>query len=88
MRKGDGADGQRAKVMGNFITEDEGEESSSLLNMYLTQWWRNNLPVGGEVNEITMTHKLTLSYSSWNIMGCMHTYIDRCMHNYVHTTYV
>ena len=28
VRKGDGADGQRAKVMGNFTTEDEGEESS------------------------------------------------------------
>ena len=29
VRKGDGADGQRAKFMGNFTTED-GEESSSL----------------------------------------------------------
>ena len=28
VRKGDGADGQRAKVMGNFTTNDEGEESS------------------------------------------------------------
>ena len=27
MRKGDGADGQRAKVIGNFTTESEGEES-------------------------------------------------------------
>ncbi len=26
MRKGDGADGQRAKVMGSFTTESEGEE--------------------------------------------------------------
>ena len=26
MRKGDGADGQRAKLMGNVTTEDEGEE--------------------------------------------------------------
>ena len=26
MRKGDGADGQRAKVMGSFTTEGEGEE--------------------------------------------------------------
>ena len=26
MRKRDRADGQRAKVMGNFTTEDEGEE--------------------------------------------------------------
>ena len=26
MRKGDGADGQRAKVMGHFTTEDAGEE--------------------------------------------------------------
>ena len=26
VRKGDGADGQRAKIMGNFTTEDEGEE--------------------------------------------------------------
>ena len=28
VRKGDGADGQRAKVMGNFTTEDSGEEYS------------------------------------------------------------
>ena len=27
VRKGDGADGQRAKVMGNFTTECEGKES-------------------------------------------------------------
>ena len=27
VRKGEGADGQRAKVMGNFTTEDEGEGS-------------------------------------------------------------
>ena len=27
MRKGDGADGQRAKVIGNFTTESESEES-------------------------------------------------------------
>ena len=26
MRKGDRTDGQRAKVMGSFTTEDEGEE--------------------------------------------------------------
>ena len=26
MRKGDGADGQRAKVMGNFTTESTSEE--------------------------------------------------------------
>ena len=59
MRKGDGADGQRAEVMGNFTTEDEGEESSSL-HTHAFNWWRNNLPVGGKVNEIIMTHELTL----------------------------
>ena len=26
LRKGGGADGQKAKVMGNFTTENEGEE--------------------------------------------------------------
>ena len=49
MRKGDGADGQRAKVMGNFTTEDEGEESSSLhihafnsvMEEQLTSWGRS-----------------------------------------------
>ena len=42
VRKGDGADGPRAKVMSNFTTEDEGNESSIVVC---------NLP-GGEINEV------------------------------------
>ena len=30
MRKGDGADGQRAKVMGNFTTEGQSEEECGI----------------------------------------------------------
>ena len=30
VRKGDGADGQRAKVMGSFTTEGEGEKERML----------------------------------------------------------
>ena len=62
VRKGDGAGGQRAKVMGNFTTEDKGEESSIVcVYIHLTQWWQDNLPVGGEINEvmIIMTNELT-----------------------------
>ena len=62
VRKGDGADGQRAKVMGNFTTEDEGEESSNLrthaFNSVVVK--QLTVPVGGEVNEIIMTRELTL----------------------------
>ena len=65
MRKGDGADGQRAKVMGNFTTEDEGEESSIVcVPIHLTQQWQNNLLVGGEINEVIMTHELMIIETS------------------------
>ena len=53
MRKGDGTDGERAKVMGNFTTYDTGEESSCLRAHAFNS-------VGDEVNEIIMTHELTL----------------------------
>ena len=62
MRKGDGVDGQWAKVMGNFTTKDEGEESSSLhthaFNSAAVK--QLNVPVGDKVNEIIMTRELTL----------------------------
>ena len=38
VRKGDGADGQRAKVMGNFTTEDEGEEAWAHAFKQLARW--------------------------------------------------
>ena len=37
VRKGDGADGQRAKVVGNFTTEDEGEDRMLQTLMQLWQ---------------------------------------------------
>ena len=72
VRKGDGAGGQRAKVIGNFTTEDKGEESSIVcVYIHLTQWWQDNLPVGGEINEvmIIMTHELMIIETS--IVECV-----------------
>ena len=43
MRKGDGADGQRAKVMGNFTTEDEGEER--MLQTFIQSRSKENMHV-------------------------------------------
>ena len=60
VRKGDGTDGQRAKVMGNFTTKDEGEESSSLYTHAFNSVVEEQLTSLGEVNEILMTHELTL----------------------------
>ena len=49
LRKGDGADGQRAKVIRNFTTEEEGEESSIVcVHINLTKWWQSSLPVGAK----------------------------------------
>ena len=61
VRKGDGTDGQRAKVMGNFTTDGEGEERSIVcVHIHLTHWWQNNLPVGCEVNEVIMTYEVMI----------------------------
>ena len=39
VRKGDGADGQRAKVMGRFTTESAGEKYSLTCSFYhFAQW--------------------------------------------------
>ena len=69
VRKGDRADGQRAKVMWKFTTEDEGKESSIVVC---------NLRVGGEINEVIMTCELMIIETSG--MGCMLTLLGKQMH--------
>ena len=79
VRKGDGADGQRAKVMWNFTTEDVGEESSIVcVHIHLTQWWPNNLPVEGKINEVIMTNELMIIETSG--MGCILSLLGEQMH--------
>ena len=53
MRKGDKADGQRAKVMGSFTTEGEGEERMLQTLMQLV------------VTSVTITACVGLEFSSF-----------------------
>ena len=50
--------GQRS--WGTLLLRMKVRRAQVCIHMHLAQWWRNNLPVGGKVNEITMTHELTL----------------------------
>ena len=50
MRKGDGADGQRAKVMGNF-TSDEGNNLKLIKYGLMTNDWKVIILYGLEANK-------------------------------------